>query len=389
MRLLFLIADTGGGHRASAAAVARQLEALEPGTFEVSIIDPFAEGSPAVIARTAGLYGPITRHARWGWGVLYHGTNSRAAVAALNGTVLRSVQRTIARHVRDDSPAAVVSFHPLLNHVMVRAVAAEAPGTPTITVVTDLVDVHASWACPEVEAVVVPSPGGLDRARRSGIPASRCHYLGLPVDTRFTQPLPDAAARADLRRSLGLEPDRFTVLVCGGADGSGGIHLRARALAESGVDVQIAVITGHNRRAWRRLQGIQDSFGRPVVVNGFVDNMPDWLRAADVVATKAGPGTIAEALCCGVPLLLTSYLPGQERGNVEWVIAVGAGRYVPRAQQLIDTVAELSEPGSTRLQAMRDVVRRLARTDATQRIAELIARMARSSAALPSDSAGA
>ena len=379
-RLLFLIADTGGGHRAAATAVARHLETTEPGAFDVTILDPSAESGPRVVRGTANLYGPLTRHAPWGWGALYHATNSRAAVAVLNASALRLVDRTIKRAVQKARPDAVVSFHPLLNHAAARAVR-ELAVVPVITVITDLVDVHASWACADVDAIVVPSPGGLDRCRRAGISAERCHDLGLAVDPSFTSPLPTLAERAELRTRLGLYPDRFVVLVCGGADGSGGIARHALGLATSGLDIELAVICGRNRRALRRLRNLTDRDGHPVAVHGFVTNMADWMRAADVVATKAGPGTLAEALCCGVPVLLTSYLPGQERGNVEWVIDAGLGRYVPHTTQLIDAVAELAAPGSPGLARMRAAVRQAARPDATARIAELISAMARNHAA--------
>jgi 1,2-diacylglycerol 3-beta-galactosyltransferase len=166
------------------------------------------------------------------------------------------------------------------------------------------------------------------------------------------------------------------VLVCGGADGSGGIARRAVALASADLGVDVAVICGRNRRAQSRLRGLHSTAGRTVIVKGFVSNMAEWMRAADVVVTKAGPSTIAEALCCGTPLLLSWYLPGQERGNVEWVVDIGAGRYVPHNGQLVDAVAELSEPGSASLDALRDAVRAAARPHATAAIAELIAGMA-------------
>lgn len=375
-RLLFLIADTGGGHRAAATAVARHLEASAPGQHEIRIVDPFAEAAPRIVGRTAGLYGPLTRHARWSWGALYHATNSRAAVAVLNGSALRLVRHAVARAVQAEIPEAVVSFHPLLNHAAVHEIRRLELGTPVITVITDLVDVHAAWACPDVDAIVVPSPGGLDRCRRAGIPADRCHDIGLAVDASFTSPPPTGADRAALRAQLGLYPDRFVVLVCGGADGSGGIARHARALAASGLDIELAVICGRNRRALHQLGDLRAHNGEPVMVHGFVNNMADWMRAADIVATKAGPGTLAEALCCGVPVLLTSYLPGQERGNVEWVIDSGLGRYVPRSRQLVDAVAELAAPGSPALANMRQAVRQAARPDATERIAVLITSMA-------------
>jgi 1,2-diacylglycerol 3-beta-galactosyltransferase len=374
-RLLFLIADTGGGHRAAANAVARQLEARAPGRHDIVIVDPFVESAPAIVGRTAGLYGPLTRYASWGWGALYHATNSRAVTIALEASLLRLVDRSIARAAHP-VPAEIVSFHPLLNHPAVRVAKRLEPRPPVVTVITDLVNVHASWACAGVDAVVVPSPGGWDRCRRAGIPAGRCHEIGLAVDPTYAAPPPAPDERRRLRERLGLDPDRFVVLLCGGADGSGGIARRARRLAAAGLDIDIAVICGRNQTCSRRLNGLVDHRGRPVSVHGFVDNMVDWIRAADAVATKAGPSTIAEALCCGAPLLLTFYLPGQERGNVEWVVDSGAGRYVPTASQLVDAVAELAAPDSPALARMRSSVRTLARPEATDRIAGLIDRIA-------------
>ena len=60
---------------------------------------------------------------------------------------------------------------------------------------------------------------------------------------------------------------------------------------------------------------------------------------------------------------------------MEWVVDIGAGRYVPRDDQFVDAVAELAEPGSEALATMRAAVKAAARPDATRRIAELIASM--------------
>jgi 1,2-diacylglycerol 3-beta-galactosyltransferase len=375
--LLFLIADTGGGHRAAATAVSGRLEMDRPGEFDVHIVDPAAADSPTLLSRTAELYSPLIHHARWVWAAMYHATNSRPAVALMRRSALRPMGDAIERLLATLRPAAVVSFHPLLNHLAAEAVhAGPSPAVPVITVITDLVDVHAGWACREVDAVVIPSPGGLDRCRRAGIPAHRCHQLGLPVDPAFARPFPADDERRALRRRLGLAEDRFTALVSSGADGSGGLERRARAIAGSGLTVGLAVICGRNRRAQQGLTGLRDREGRSVPVLGFVDNMADWMRAADVVVTKAGPGTITEALCSGLPMLLTWYIPGQERGNLEWVVDIGAGRYVPRTRELIDAIAELSEPGSRGLATMRAAVAGAARPEATERIAALIAGMA-------------
>jgi len=380
VHLLFLVADTGGGHRASAEAVARRLAAAHPGEFATHVLDPFVQASPRLIGAVVGLYSPLTRRAPWAWGALYHATNSRAAVGALRGSALRLVEPGLTEVIITLRPALVVSFHPLLNHIAARAVRrVPGPRIPVATVITDLVDVHASWTCAGVDAVVTSSPGGLDRARRAGIPADRCFDLGLPVDDRFCSTPPAGSARRSLRQRLGLAPERFTVLLSGGGEGSGGLARRTRALLQArGLEhVDVVVICGRNARLRASLEPLQAAHANLRVL-GFVTNMAEWLRACDLMVSKAGPGTIAEALCSRVPLLLTSHLPGQERGNIEFVVDNGAGRYVPRVRDMVDAVRELSAPASPTLAAMRESLRHTARPQATAQIAELVVRLATS-----------
>ena len=134
-------------------------------------------------------------------------------------------------------------------------------------------------------------------------------------------------------------------------------------------DIDVVAICGRNRRLERRLASV----GCPrLTVKGFVDNMADWYRAADLVVTKAGPQTIAEATCCGAALLVTSHLPGQERGNTELVVRVGAGAHTPRVEDVVRAVAHLKgDPDA--LGAMRRASSALARPDAAHRVASLVA----------------
>lgn len=57
-----------------------------------------------------------------------------------------------------------------------------------------------------------------------------------------------------------------------------------------------------------------------VTIKGFVDNMPEWMTACDMIISKAGPGTIAESFICGLPVLLNGFVPCQEEGNVPFVL---------------------------------------------------------------------
>jgi 1,2-diacylglycerol 3-beta-galactosyltransferase len=205
--------------------------------------------------------------------------------------------------------------------------------------------------------------------------AGRCLHTGLPVDGRARSGPLTPAARAALRRSLGLRPEDFVVLATGGGEGCGGLARRTAAILRAFGDIHVVAACGRNERLRRRLSGLAGRAGGRLTVLGFTRGFTDWLHCADVVMTKAGPGIIAEAACCGTPLLLTSHLPGQERGNARLVTRAGAGRRVRSGRGLTRELARLRRDPAA-MAALRDGCRRLARPDAAPQVAELIGELA-------------
>ncbi|KAI7982896.1 hypothetical protein LOK49_LG15G00978 [Camellia lanceoleosa] len=65
----------------------------------------------------------------------------------------------------------------------------------------------------------------------------------------------------------------------------------------------------------------------PVQIKGFVTKMEECMGACDCIITKAGPGTIAEAMIRGLPIILNDYIAGQEAGNVPYVVENGFGKF--------------------------------------------------------------
>jgi 1,2-diacylglycerol 3-beta-galactosyltransferase len=145
---------------------------------------------------------------------------------------------------------------------------------------------------------------------------------------------------------------------------------------------QMVVICGNNKSAQSSLSPPQTNWGSNVAVNikGFVNNMDEFMRASDILVTKAGPGTIAEASICGLPCILSSFLPGQEEGNVPYVEENGFGCYKGSPEGIADTVEEWLAAASfttegTILETMRENALNAARPDATLDIARDLADM--------------
>jgi 1,2-diacylglycerol 3-beta-galactosyltransferase len=212
-----------------------------------------------------------------------------------------------------------------------------------MTVITDLVDFHRGWTFSQADLVIAPTELARKVALRRRVPADRVKLLGLPVDLRFRPPAP--GEKRALRRRFGLDERRFTVLVMGGGAGVGPLERQVRALAWERYQWQVVVVCGRNEKLMRRLSEVR--FSTPTLVLGFVDYMPELMRACDIVVTKAGPGAIAEALATSLPLIITGFLPGQESPNVDFVVESGIGAFAPKETELFDEVRVLAEGGPT------------------------------------------
>lgn len=310
---------------------------LEPGA-KISKADPLIGQGPRVVRRIAGLYSPMIRRSRALWAAVYYSSNLGGSFAAIRAVLGPQVRRVIEGLLEQHDPDLVLSVHPLVNHVSWQAIRRGGRERGLMVVVTDLVEFHRGWSFSRADLVVVPSEGARRECRKHHVPASRLKVLGYPVNLRFRPPAP--GEREALRRRYRLDENRFTILVVGGGEGSAGLLKQVRALCWGEHEWQVVAICGRNERLRRRLGRVH--FRTPTLLLGFVEDMPELMRAADLVVTKAGPGAIGEALASDLPLLITSHLPGQETANISYVTGTGVGLYVPQPPALLEAVSQLA-----------------------------------------------
>ena len=208
-----------------------------------------------------------------------------------------------------------------------------------------------------------------------GIPDERVRVIGLPIRRAFAEMF--NRPKAEIRAHLGLAPDQPLVLMTGGGAGIGRLmpiaQAVARRLSRHHPKAQMVIVTGQNRTLYRQL--CAEAWPIPVFVRGYVENMAEWLAAADMLITKAGPGTLAEAACLGVPVMITGYIPGQETGNVAWTVEHGAGVFEQDPDRIAGLVAHWLRPGNSSLATMSTRARAIARPDASAQIVQSALRL--------------
>lgn len=317
--VLIAFSDTGGGHRAAAHAI-RDALAVEFPQVDTHLVDPFALCPRWPFRSLGNGYPVVIERAPWVWHAGFALTNTPSRTAFVQRLAWPAMRATFTGIAASCAPDVIVSTHPLLTAPLRRAF----PTTPIVVVVTDLITGHVSWYNRDADLTIVPTLAARDRAITAGVEKARLSVLGIPVSDTFVA-IPGERDR--LRAQLGWSDTRGTLLLAGGAEGIGPLEAICEAIERAQLPCDIAVVAGRNAALAARLRS--RAWRGTVHTYDFVNNFSDLMRAASVLITKAGPGTISEACASGCPMVLHGAIPGQETGNVEFVTRGRAGVWAP------------------------------------------------------------
>ena len=338
--------NAGGGHRAAALALEQAIHA-QGLAWQVrklnltEVLDP-----SALFRRFTGIEPEDIYNKRLASGfTLGLSKELRLLQAGIRWSHPALVER-LARHWRATQPDLVVSLIPNFNRAQHDALALARPGVPFVTVMTDMAD-HppAFWAEPGTGQHLVCGTGhAVAQALLAGCDAARVHRVsGMMLRPEFHRPAPPG--RESRRLEAGLPADAPVGLVMFGGTGSRVMKRIAAALP----DTPLILMCGRNARLADELRVLPARAPRHVV--GFTGDVAGWMHMADFFVGKPGPGSISEAVQCGLPVIVTlnAWTMPQERWNTEWVQLNGLGMVLRSFADIGEAVATLGE----RLPALR------------------------------------
>jgi len=364
----------GTGHRRAAEAIAEAARHHLP-QAEVRCSDLLTETVSWVQRGYPRLYWLLVRYLPSWWALGYYAMDQPGLCWLLQPWRRRWnrwVARPFIRRLSVEQPDVVVATHFFSADVVAAAKRAGCVRAKLIVVITDLFP-HRFWLVPEAEAFVVGSAKTREICVARGVPPDRVHVVGIPIGRAFRE-RPD---RIEVRRDLGLDPIRWTILLVSGGMGVGPIAQIVRRLLEveraRPGQLQLVVVCGHNHGLKRQLDPLAARSAMPLHVFGFVETMPQVMAASDLMVTKAGGLSTMEALAMGLPMILCGNIPGQERLNAAFCLEQGAAISASHPAQVVEAVLRLYDHPD-QWQVMRDRARQLGRPRAAEDIVELVVR---------------
>jgi processive 1,2-diacylglycerol beta-glucosyltransferase len=364
-RILILTASYGSGHNRVAATLAAEFQ--RAGAL-ATVADHFRDlVHPGFDRATRALYYAVLRRAPVLWGAAYWLGDQLPVSSPLLLGLNRLGMRKLRRLVAAVAPDAVVSVHPTpvagLGELRSRGVAVP----PHVTVFTDFV-AHTQWIYPQVDRYCVPAEEIARELTARGIPRERVTVTGVPVGSEFAEPGDRAAARLALGLSRRLP---VLLLMAGSAGEFGRLEEATRTLLGMEEPFQAVVVTGQETGLRSRLDQLARGSGGRVKVLGYVDHVRQLMAAADLLVTKAGGLTLAEAMAAELPVVGFGSLPGQEARNERFAAMAGVALVAGSTAQLHRVVAAALRDPSL-LTAMRDRIRLYRRPQAARAVVDLV-----------------
>jgi Glycosyltransferase family 28 C-terminal domain len=324
-KIALVYIDAGGGHRAAATALHEVMtQQQRPWDVEmVGIHELFR--SIDFIRKITGIpfqdvYNIMLRRG-WTAGSAQLIPFMHLLIRASHGSQVKLLEGYWARL----RPDLLVSLIPHYNRALKQSLDRVLPGTPFVTLLTDIADYPPHfWIERQDQYVICGSERAAAQARELGIPASRIlRTSGMIINPSFYEPL--EIDRTAERVRLGLQPDLPTGLVLFGGEGSTEMVRIARALNRAGQTIQLIMLCGRNARVAAELRAMEQRI--PMRIEGFTREVPYFMELADFFIGKPGPGSISEALAKGLPVIVqrNAWTMAHERYNTDWIEEQGVG----------------------------------------------------------------
>ncbi|MGH7275882.1 MAG: MGDG synthase family glycosyltransferase, partial [Candidatus Rokuibacteriota bacterium] len=327
-RILILTASYGSGHHAAAAAVDAAFGAAGA---ETRIVDHFRDlVHPRFDRWSRRLYDLVLRRAPALWGLAYWLGDQMSASSRLTFDVSRLGSAKLARLLDAERFDGVVCTHPTPAAAL-GMLRARGRRTPPWAIVFSDFAAHRQWIHASADAHYVPAEAIRRQIIARGIPAARVAVTGIPVRREFGE----AMDRTGARRALGLDPGLPVVLAMAGTFSRfGRLETVARVLGDLRVPLQALVVTGADFAVATRLGGMVGGTRGRIRILGYADNVRQLMAAADVLVTKAGGLSLAEALAAELPVICFGSLPGHEARNAAFLVSAGAALAARTAPEL-------------------------------------------------------
>ncbi len=365
--ILILTADAGFGHRSAAIALKSAFEELYPDLFSISLINPLDnKKAPNFLKESQSEYDKWVRNVPELYKFGYELSDASIPVTILETILVVSLFEVFHEIIEEYKPDFVINTYPLYQAPFVAVRSLQKKSIPMVTIVTDLATVHQIWFNEKVDWLIVPTEIVRYDAIEIGVDPEKISVIGIPVNPMIFL---IHETKQELRKTLSWD-ENLTCILAVGSKRIEHFKEKLSILDHSGFSFQLIIVTGKDKILYDELKTLE--WHHKVFLYEFVDRMPEFMRASDLLIAKAGGLIVTEALASGLPMILIDVIPGQETGNAQFVLDGNAGFWVKNPSEFIENFGDLMVDGNKKLNVTQENAKKLGKPSSAMQIARFV-----------------
>lgn len=364
-RIILMYISEVSGHHSATLAIEKAIKILEPNA-EVLNINAFNYTNPISEKIVNRIYMGIIKRTPKLWDYLYDNPSVVKKIDKIKASIHRFNSPKFKRLFDKFQPDAVGCTQAFPCGMVADYKKTYNSDIPLAAVLTDYVP-HAYWVYDNIDYYIVPSEDVGARLAKKGVPQTKIRPFGIPFDPKFNEGI----SKDEAMKKLGLKPEIPTILIMGGGQGLGPIKTVVRSLDKLHFEFQEIIVTGTNKKLYKSLKRKIKKYRKKILFFEYANNINELMTVSDIIITKPGGITTAEALSKQLPMIIVKPIPGQEANNTEYLASYLAAIKIDKPKD-VDTVVEDLLLNPAKLNRMRDAVARISKPYASLDIARLL-----------------
>ncbi len=302
MKSLVLSCSTGGGHNGCGHYIEKE---FNKNGISCDFVDYFDILGPKAKERSEKIYLDTTKgngeifKIAYKLGEAYSKTGITSPVYSFN----KLMRNKIYEYLKENSYDLVISPH-LFPAMAITALKDDGKKIGLINVATDY---HAVpfWEETKPDFFVTPHSSLKEEFLKKGFNSEILLDFGIPVSTDFS----------DVKENLDLPNDKNIILITSGSMGFGKMKEIVIKILDNIKNSYVIAICGKNKKLYDELKKVNN---QNLLVEGFVNNLNEYIKASKVVLTKPGGLTSTEVAVIRKPMIHLMPIPGVENYNAEF-----------------------------------------------------------------------
>lgn len=346
-KFVFLYLNTGGGHRSASNVLNQCLHEADP-DISVVQINAFSKNNYTgrfffekpyhfSLNTDPGFYSSFYRISRF-----------RIIQSLVLFVLNPRIEKYLTEVFTKEKPTDIVIFHFLVVDAVKHVLKKTGINARIKVIVLDPFTCHNSWFYRPDTDYLVYSEAVRDYAIECGVSEKRVTVVPFLLGKKYrTLPTPEGISM--LKKKHSLPEDRRVLLVTGGGEGLPNMVSIVRECIHRKEKFSICVVCGRDRIAMKEIElliskekAMHGSENIPDIhIFGFIDFMDELVKCCDCAVIKAGPSSLIEVLFQQKPVIICSFIYGQELGNVDFTVKNHAGVFIRKTSAIVDYVEKL------------------------------------------------